>query len=149
MKGKEIQTFNPDIPPDLEHVSLIREEALDWLEIRYPGTRSFTTSQVLRMGGEPDRRWLIARLRDRDIGNEAEFSLIDTANALTIFFRSNGVKFHDAVEAVVREKADQTSSEPKYGGMRNRLIITALDRLRRRISPRLLSTAAFSLTCNR
>jgi hypothetical protein len=150
MKGKEIPSFNPDIPPDLEHSSLIREEALDWLETRYPGTRSFTTSQVLRMGGEPDRRWLIARLRDREIGNEVEFSLIDTANALTVLFlRSNGVKFHDAVEAVVREKADQTSSEPKYGGMWNRLIITALDRLRRRISPRLISAALFSLIRDR
>ena len=150
MKRKEIPVFNPDIPPDLEHAPLIREEALDWLETRYPGSRTFTTSQVLRMGGEPDRRWLIARLRASNIGNESEFNLVDTADALTVLFlRSNGVKFHDAIEAVMGGKSAQTSPEPKYGGMWNRLIITSLDRLRRHISTRLLAAALFSLVPGR
>lgn len=150
MKRKELPVFSPDIPPDLDHAPLIREEALDWLETRFPGSLSFTTNQVLRMGGESDRRWLISRLRARNIGNEAEFSLVDTADALTILFlRSSGVKFHDAIEAVVHSKAAQTSPEPKYGGMWNRLIITSLDRLRRHISTRLLAAALSPLTPNR
>ena len=65
MATRDLQSFKPDIPPDLEHAPLIREEALDWLETRHSGRQSFTTSEVLRMAGEPGRRWLIARLRTR------------------------------------------------------------------------------------
>jgi hypothetical protein len=150
MKSKTMLVFRPEIPPDLEHAPLIREEALDWLETHYPGSRSFTTSEVLGMGGEPDRRWLITRLRARDIGNDSEFSLPDTADALTVLFlRSKGLKFHDAVEAVAHGKEMQTSAEPRYGGVWNRLIIATLERLRRRILPRLLATAVFSLVRDR
>ena len=132
--------FNPEIPPDLDHASLIREEALDWLETYFPGTLSFPTGEVLHMAGEPGRRWLIARLRGHNIGNEAEFSLPDTADALAILFlRSRGVKFRDAVDAVVGNKESMGVSEPRYGGLWNRLILSNLERLRRRIPPRLLS----------
>ncbi len=146
MKKKETLAFSPDIPPDLEHTPLVREEALDWLERHYPGNRSFTTGEVLRMAGEPGRRWLIARLRARDIGNEAEFSLPDTADALTVLFlRSKGVNFRDAVRAVVGRKEPLRSPEPRYGGVWNRLIIAALDGMRRRVPARLLASAVFSL----
>ena len=138
--------FSPEIPPDLEHASLVREEALEWLERQYAGRFSFSTSEVLRMGGETGRRWLIARLRAQDIGGEAGFSLPDTADALTILYlRSKGVKFRDAVDAVVERKEAERSSEPRYGGVWNRLIISALERLRRRIPPRLLASAIYAL----
>ena len=32
MAKSNIEKFNPEIPPDLDHAPLIREEALDWLE---------------------------------------------------------------------------------------------------------------------
>ena len=105
MAKKDTLSFHPGIPPDLEHAPLVREEAIDWLETRYPGRLSFSTSDVLRMGGETGRRWLIARLREQNIGDEAEFSLPDTADALAVLFlRSKGVKFRDAVDAVVGSK---------------------------------------------
>jgi len=133
--------FSPEIPPDLEHAPLIREEALDWLETSYAGTMSFSTGEVLQMAGETGRRWLIARLRGHNIGNEAEFSVPDTADALAILYlRSKGVKFRDAVDAVVGVKEAPGPSEPRYGGLWNRLIISNLERLRRRIPPRLLSS---------
>ena len=91
MSERDRLFFNPDIPPDLGHAPLIREEALEWLERQHPGMLSFTTSDVLHMGGEPGRRWLIARLRAQGIGDKAKFSLPDTADALTvIFLRSKG-----------------------------------------------------------
>ncbi len=146
MPTKDMPVFTPEIPPDVDHASLIREESLDWLETQYPGRHSFTTGEVLRMAGEPSRRWLISRLRARDIGNEAEFSLPDTADALTaLFLRSKGVKFRDAVDAVVGGKEAPRVSEPRYGGVWNRLIITALDGIRRRVPARLLATVVFSL----
>ena len=61
--SRERQVFSSDVPADLEHAPLIREEALDWLEAVYPGATSFTASAVLRMAGEEGRRWLITRLR--------------------------------------------------------------------------------------
>ena len=132
--AKRNLVFSPGIPPDLEHAPLIREEAVEWLERLYPGVPTFTTSEVLGMGGESGRRWLIARLRAQNIGDEAEFSLPDTANALTVLFlRSKGVKFRDAVDAVVSKNEPSRAPEPRYGGMWNRLIIAELDRLRRRI----------------
>jgi len=146
MNRKDTLVFKPEIPPDLEHAPLIREEAIDWLETHHPGESTFTTSEVLRMAGEYNRRWLITRLRERKIGDEAEFSLPDTADALTVLFlRSKGVKFRDAVDAVVDRKEALRSPEPRYGGIWNRLIIAALDRLQRRIAPRLLETALFAL----
>ncbi len=146
MPKKDTLVFSPEIPPDLEHAPLIREEALDWLETQYPGSHSFTTGEVLRIAGEPNRRWLISRLRARDIGNEAEFSLPDTADALTVLFlRSRGVKFRDAVDAVVGGKEPTRVSEPRYGGVWNRLIIAALDGMRRRVPARLLAGVVFSL----
>ena len=139
-------SFNPDIPPDLGHAPLIREEALEWLERQHAGMLSFSTSDVLHMGGEPGRRWLVARLRAHGIGDKAKFSLPDTADALTVLFlRSKGVKFRDAVDAVVDRKEPSTGPEPRYGGVWNRLIIVAMDRLRRLIPPRLLAGAVFLL----
>ena len=138
--------FNPEVPPDLEHAPLIREETLDWLETHYPGVLSFSTGDVLRMVGEQGRRWLIARLRSHDIGNEEEFSLPAAADALTVLFlRSKGVKFREAVDAVIGRKEAPRSSEPRYGGVWNRLLVTALDRLRRNVPSRLLASAIFSL----
>jgi hypothetical protein len=149
MKKKPIMVFNPEIPPDLEHAPQIREEALDWLETHHPGSRSFTTGDVLRMAGEPNRRWLIARLRARDIGNEAEFSLPHTADALTtLFLRSKGVKFRDSVDAVIGKRELLKGLEPRYGGVWNRLIIAALEGLRRRVPARLLASIVFALLRN-
>lgn len=143
---KQGPVFSPDIPPDLDHASQIREEAIDWLEARYPGAVSFTTSDVLRMAGETGHRWLIARLRARDIGNEAEFNLPATADALTVLFlRSRGMKFREAVDAVLGGKEAPRGTEPRYGGVWNRLIIAALDRLRRLVPPRLLGSAVAAL----
>ena len=138
--------FSPEVPPDLEHVSLIREEAFDWLDAHYPGFVSFTTGNVLGMAGEHGRRWLIGRLRERGIGNQEKFSMPDTADALTVLFlRSRGVKFRQAVDAVVGGKEESRSAEPRYGGMWNRLIDIAMKRLRRRLTARLLGSAVFSL----
>ncbi len=146
MAKKGTLVFRPEIPPDLEHAPLVREEAIDWLETRHPGTLSFPTGDVLRMAGEAGRRWLIARLRSHNIGDEAEFSLPDTADALTILFlRSKGVKFRDAVDAVVGRKEPSRGPEPRYGGLWNRLIVSTLERLRRRVPPRLLGSAVASL----
>ena len=137
--------FSPEVPPDLEHASAIREEALDWLESHYPGVLAFTTGEVLRMAGEPGRRWLIARLRAQDIGNEQEFSMPATADALTVLFlRSRGLKFREAVDAVVGGTAP-VAPPPGYGGIWNRLIVFALARLRRHVPARLLASAVFSL----
>lgn len=137
--------FAPRIPPDLEHASLIREEAIDWLETHFPGTLSFSTGEVLSMAGETGRRWLISRLRARDIGNEEEFSLPATADALTVMFlRSRGVRFREAVDAVVgRESA--RSPEPRYGGVWNRLLDIAVKRLRRRLTRQLFGSAVFCI----
>ncbi len=146
MRKQDARVFSPEIPPDLEHAPLIREEALDWLETHYPGVLSFTTGDVLRMAEEKGRRWLIARLRAQDIGNEEEFSLPAAADALTVLFlRKKGVKFREAVESVVGRKESSRSPEPRYGGVWNRLIIIALKRLRRRVTARLLGSAVFAL----
>lgn len=146
MQKQAALLFSPEVPPDLEHAAQLREESLDWLETHYPGAVSFTTGEVLRMAGESGHRWLIARLRARDIGNEEEFSLPAAADALTILFlRSRGVKFREAVDAVVGGKEAPRSLEPRYGGVWNRLLVAALDRLRRRVPPRLLGSAVAAL----
>ena len=146
MQKKHALVFSPDVPPDLGHAAQIREEALDWLESHYPGALSFTTGEVLRMAGESGHRWLIARLRARDIGNEAEFSLPAAADALTVLFlRSMGMKFREAVDAVVGGKEAPRGPEPRYGGVWNRLIVVALARLRRHVPARLLGSTVFSL----
>ncbi|MBI4202530.1 MAG: hypothetical protein HY532_05395, partial [Chloroflexi bacterium] len=146
MQQQGTLVFSPEIPPDLEHAAPVREEALDWLETHYAGDLSFSTSDVLRMAGETGHRWLIARLRARDIGNEAEFSLPATADALTILFlRSRGVKFREAVDAVLGGKEAPRSLEPRYGGVWNRLIVIGLKRLRRRVTARLLGSAVAAL----
>ena len=136
--------FATDIPPDLEHAGMVREEALDWLEKHFPGTRSFSNGEVLQMAGEGGRRWLISRLRAHDIGNESEIGLSAAADALTVLFlRSRGVKFREAVDAVVGREPVTRGTELRYGGLWNRLLVSALDRLRRRIPPRLLGSALF------
>ncbi len=146
MEGRSTLVFRPELPPDLEHASHIREEAIDWLEIQFPGIPSFTTGAVLSMAGEKGRRWLITRLRMRNIGNEEFFSLPATADALTVLYlRSRGVKFRKAVDAVVGGTGLPRGPEPRYGGVWNRLIVAALDRLRRRVPPRLLGSAVASL----
>ena len=146
MKNQDALLFNPEVPPDLDHAAQVRGEAFDWLESHYPGVLSFTTGDVLRMAGEQGRRWLIRRLRDHDIGNEELFSLPAAADALTVLFlRSRGVKFREAVDAVVGGREASRSPEPRYGGVWNRLIEIALKRLRRRLTARLLGSAVFSL----
>ena len=130
MQKTDTLVFSPEVPPDLEHAPLIREEALDWLETHYPGVVSFTTGDVLGMVGERGRRWLIARLRARGIGDEEEFGLPAAADALTVLFlRSKGVKFREAVDAVVGGTSPVTPP-PGYGGIWNWLIVFALARLR-------------------
>ena len=137
--------FSPDVPPDLEHAPLIREEALDWLETHHAGVHSFTTGDVLGMSGERGRRWLIARLRQHGVGNEERFSLPAAADALTVLYlRSKGVKFREAVDAVAGGPVT-AAPPPGYGGVWNRLITVALDRLRRHVPARLLGAAVFSL----
>ena len=80
------------------------------------------------------------------IGNEEMFSQPATADALTgLILRSRGVKFRDAVDAVLEGKKAPKTEEPRYGGVWNRLLVTALDRLRRRVPPRLLGSAIFAL----
>ena len=140
------KVFSPDIPPDLEHASNIREEAFEWLDTHHPGAPNFTTGNVLRMAGEQGRRWLIGRLRARGIGNEELFGVAAAADALTVLFlRSKGVRFREAVDAVVGGKMSERSPEPRYGGVWNRLIDIALKRLRRRLAARLLGSAVFAL----
>ena len=146
MQNSDTAVFNPEVPPDLERAPLIREEAFDWLDKYYPGQLSFTTGEVLRMAGEQGRRWLIARLRSRGIGNQEEFSIPAAADALTVLFlRSRGVKFREAVDAVLGRKEVSESPGTKYGGLWNRLIDIALKRLRRRVAARLLGSAVFAL----
>ena len=147
MQKQNTLLFSPEVPPDLEHASQIREEAFEWLDAHHPGDVSFTTGNVLHMAGESGRRWLITRLRARGIGNEELFGKPATADALTVLFlRSRGVKFREAVDAVVGGKeGPRTTPELKYGGVWNRLIVAALERLRRRVPPRLLGSAVFSL----
>ena len=146
MQKLDALVFSPEVPPDLEHAPLIREEAFDWLDSHYPGVLSFTTGEVLRMAGVQGKRWLIARLRERGIGNEEEFSQTATADALTVLFLwSRDVKFGGAVRAVVGGKEASTRAAPKYGGVWNRLISIALKRLRRRLTARVLGSALFAL----
>ena len=138
--------FNPEVPADLEHAQQIRGEAFDWLENHYPGVFSFTTGEVLLMVRERERRWLIARLRARGIGNEEPFSVPTTADALAVLFlRSRGVRFREAADAVLTGEKPAGGAEPRYGGVWNRLIDIALKRLGRRLTARLLGAAVFSL----
>ena len=138
--------FSPEVPSDIEHAYEIRGEALDWLEAHYPGAVSFTTGDVLRMAGDHERRWLIPRLRKHGIGEQRTFSTLATADALAVLFlRSKGVKFRDAVDAVVGPDQKSGPSGPRYDGVWNRLISIALKRIRRRVTARLLGSAVFSL----
>lgn len=140
------KVFAPDIPPDLSHAALIREEAFDWLDTNFPGIRSFPSIRVLSMAGEQQRRWLIGRLRDLGIGDSKEFGLPATADTLAILFlRSNGVKFREAVDAVVGSGESQISADPRYGGVWNRLIDIALKRIRLRVMAGFLGSAVFAL----
>lgn len=142
----EAVVFAPDIPPDISHAALIREEAFDWLDTNFPGVLAFPSIKVLGMAGEQDRRWLIKRLQGQGIGEQKEFSQPATADALAILFlRSNGVKFREAVDAVVGGGESPTTAEPRYGGVWNRLMDIALKRIRRRITSRLLASLVFSL----
>ena len=139
-------TFITDLPANLDHAAMIREEALDWLEKQFPGTHSFSPGELLRMAREQGRRWLITRLRAHDIGNESEIGLSAAADVLTVLFlRSRGVKFREAVDAVVGREPVVRGMELRYGGLWNRLLVSALDRLRRRIPPRLLGSALFAV----
>ena len=95
---------------------------------------------------ERERRWLIARLRARGIGNEEPFSVPTTADALAVLFlRSRGVRFREAADAVLTGEKPAGGAEPRYGGVWNRLIDIALKRLGRRLTARLLGAAVFSL----
>ena len=146
MQKLDAPVFSPEVPPDLDHAPMIREEAFDWLDSHYPGELSFKSGTVLRMAGEQRRRWLIGRLREHGIGNEGRFSLPDTADMLAVLFlRSRGVKFREAVDAVVGRQGRTRSPGPRHAGVWNRLINIALKRLRRRLSARLLGSAVFSL----
>jgi hypothetical protein len=146
MQKIDIDTFGPDIPPNLEHAGLIREEAFEWLGVHYGDRQSFGGADVLRMAGEQKRRWLVGRLQNQGIGEQNEFTLPAAADALTVLFlRSRGVKFRDAVDAVVGRIESAGPREPRFGGVWNRLINIGLKRLRRRLTARLLGSAVFSL----
>jgi hypothetical protein len=149
VKEKSSLVFSPEIPPDLEHASSIREEALEWLERHYPGMRTFTTGQVLGMAGEPSRRWLIARLRQHKIGDESEFSLQDAGDALAVLFlRRKGVKFSDAIDALTENKSGDDPVPSRYPGMWKRLIKAARSGVERRFPSRLLASAIFAILKN-
>ena len=138
--------FAPEIPADVEHVPLIREEALDWLETHHAGDRVFTTGELLAMAGERQRRWLISRLRAHGIADEAEITIPEAADALAVLFlRARGVKFREAVDAVVGGKGAAEAAEPRYGGVWNRLVVVAIERLRRTVPARMLGSAVFAL----
>ena len=146
MQNQDTPAFSPEVPSDVEHATVIRGEAFNWLDAHYSGALSFTPGDVLRMAGEHERRWLISRLRKHGIGEPKMFSTPATADALTILFlRSKGVKFRDAVDAVVGPEQKSVPSVPRYDGVWNRLIDIALKRLRRRLTARLLGSAVFSL----
>jgi hypothetical protein len=146
MTTRSATVFSPAIPPDIEHASLVREEALDWLERNQPGVHEFRSGDVLRMAGEQQRRWLITRLREKGIGDNELFSLPDTADALTVLYlRSCGVKFREAINAVAGDGIRSKSQEPRYGGVWNRLIDVGLKRLRQHLTARLLASGLSSL----
>ncbi len=146
MPVKNAPVFSPDIPPDLDHALLIREEALDWIETHFAEKHSLSTSEVLKITGETGRRWLISRLRQHSIGDEVGFSLPDAADALSVLYlRARGVKFRDAIDAITRRTDATRTIEPRYGGLWNRLIISTMERLRRRVPPRLIGSAVSSL----
>ena len=141
----EISQFRPDVPADREHAAQIRAEAFDWLESTYPGVTSFSNGSVLRMAGEQARRDLVGRLKKHEIGDKDGFSLPAAADALTVLFlRVRGVRFRDAVDAVVGDESP-SSTIPRFRGVWNRLISIAFKRLRRRLSARLLSSVVSSL----
>ena len=147
--SKPQQVFSSDAPADREHATVIREEALDWLEAVYPDATSFTPSDVLRMAGEQGRRWLITRLRAQGISVDGDFSPPVVANALAVLFlRSKGLKFADAVEAVGGGRGAAPPVERTYGGVWNRLTAVSLDRLRRLLPARLLGTVVSCLLTN-
>jgi hypothetical protein len=146
MATNSATVFSPDIPPDIEHAAMVREEALDWLERNQSGVHEFTSGQVLRMAGEQERRWLVTRLRDKGIGDTELFNLPDTADALTVLYlRSRGVKFREAINAVTGDGVRTRSQEPRYGGVWNRLIDVGLKRLRQHLTARLLASVMSSL----
>ncbi len=143
---RQRQMFSSDAPADLEHAPLIREEALDWLEAVYPEAASFTASDLLHMTGEQGRRWLITRLRANGIGEEKFFSPPVAADAVTVLFlRSKGVKFAEAIQAIRAGQRSQSVSGPAYGGVWSRLMVVSMDRLKRLMPARLLSTAVAAL----
>ena len=116
--------FHPDVPSDLSHASLIRAEALDWLDSNFPGSVTFPGVRVLAMAGEQKRRWLIGRLREHGTGGQKDFDLPATLDALTIMFlRSNGVKFRDAVDAVIGGTESLVTLDSRNGGVWNRLSV--------------------------
>ena len=146
MQQARQHTFETEIPPDVAHAPMVREEALDWLDANFAGASVFATGDVLRMAGETGRRWLIGRLRSHGIANDEEITLPDAADALAVLFlRSRGVKFREAVDAVLGGRELQSGPRERYGGVWNWLIITALDRLRRRVPQRLLGAGVAAL----
>ena len=56
MQRTNVGAFSPDIPPNLEHAGLIREEAFEWLGTHYGDRQTFGGADVLRMAGERERR---------------------------------------------------------------------------------------------
>ena len=106
----------------------------------------FTASDVLRMSGDSGRRWLITRLRANGIGEEEYFSPPVAADALAVLFlRSKGVKFAEAIQAIRAGQRSQSVSGPAYGGVWSRLMVVSMDRLKRLMPARLLSTAVAAL----
>ena len=143
------QVFSSDAPADREHATVIREEALDWLEAVYPEATSFTASDVLHMAGEQGRRWLITRLRAQGIGEDGDFSPPVAANAVAVLFlRSKGLKFADSIEAVGGGRGAAPVVERTYGGVWNRLTAVSLDRLRRLLPARLLGAVVSCMLTN-
>lgn len=146
MTAKKLSVFAPNTPADIQHSRLIREEALDWLERVRPGIRKFSNSDVLELTGEGGRRWLIHRMRERGLVQSDQLDTSETATAIAILFlRSNGVKFREAISAVVESIGTPTEPRPRFGGVMHRLVQVALTQTEEQVRNRLIGGAIDSL----
>ena len=101
MQNSEASAFSSDIPPDLEHASQIRDEAFEWLDMRYPGDRSFTTGEVLRMAGEQSQRWDPAFIKMREMiasGEVGELGAVINYNINPLF--NGGSHWFDVMQLI-------------------------------------------------
>lgn len=142
--------FAVDAPADVEQASLIREEAIDWLESRFSVDHQFRPRDILAFAGESERRWLLPRLRAQGLIQHETVSLAEAADALAVLnLRSRGVKFGDAIEAVSGGAGAGALGAPRYGGIWNRLAVVAQASIQRMLPARLLASAILALVQDR